>query len=104
MDDPPIPGSTSVAQSQQPDTADMLSELRRINQHLSKTTSFKRNVAMAFTKGMATALGAAVFAGIIVTVLYNLYISSLGTLPFLENVLPQSAVEQYVNPPAQFPR
>lgn len=65
---------------------------------LIKANSFSRNFALAIVRGIGVTLGATIITGLLLAVIYNIYTSSIGTVPFLNNIIPQSEVEKYMNP------
>lgn len=70
-------------------------ELQKNTKQLRELNSFGRNFLMSLVRGVGVTLGATIVTGIILTMIYRAYTSSVSTIPILEKVLPKSSVEPY---------
>ncbi len=77
---------------------DILKELRSVNSNLIKQNSFRRGFFLSVVQGIGTAIGATLFAGITIAIIYKIIIS-IDTFPLIQKILPKSAVEQFISPP-----
>ncbi len=71
-------------------------ELQKNTKQLRELNSFGRNFALSLVRGVGVTLGATIVTGLILTLLYQAYTSSVSSVPILEKILPKSSVEPYL--------
>lgn len=93
MPDTPAPQNTPPPKSTPYEDA-----LRANTRQLQKANSFTYNFALSIVRGIGVTMGATIITGLLLAVAYSIYTSSIGTVPFINNIIPQSEVEKYMNP------
>ncbi len=73
-----------IASSQ--DVMALVQQLERANKQMGRLNSIGHNFLLATVRGLGAAVGATILTSLIAVVLYSLFASSLGSLPFFQNI------------------
>jgi hypothetical protein len=75
--------------------SEQLQYLKQIDNRLYRLTSLKWNFLMGLMRGVSTVIGATIIAGIVFGILARM-ISSVDSVPFINQLIENSGIEQTV--------